>query len=73
MIRIILEDVIISQDILIPILKDLPWWVFGLRYLFGFNSTANSRRELVVLIKAELVPTIEERMAETVKPQDLIH
>jgi len=22
----------------VPLLKDLPWWVFGLRYIFGYDS-----------------------------------
>lgn len=48
----------------IPILKDLPGWFFGLRYLFGYESTENVTQELVVLIKATLVPTLEERLAD---------
>jgi general secretion pathway protein D len=47
----------------IPILKDLPWWVFGIRYLAGSEETFISKRELVILIKAELVPTLKERLA----------
>ncbi len=46
----------------VPILKDLPGWFFGLRYLFGYESTENVVQELVVLLKATLVPTLEERM-----------
>jgi len=49
----------------IPILKDLPWWVFGLRYIFGSEETVLRKRELVILIKAELLPTLKERLAET--------
>lgn len=45
----------------IPLLKDLPWWVFGLRYIFGYDASREIRKELVVMIKAELVPTIDER------------
>jgi general secretion pathway protein D len=48
----------------IPLLKDLPGWFFGLRYLFGYESTENVVQELVVLIKATLVPTLEERLAD---------
>ncbi len=47
----------------IPILKDLPPWLFGLRYLFGFNSTNREVRELIILIKAEIDPGIPERIA----------
>jgi Flp pilus assembly secretin CpaC len=45
----------------IPLLKDLPWWVFGLRYLFGYESKKVVKRELIVLVKAEVLPTLEER------------
>ena len=48
----------------IPILKDLPGWFFGLRYLFGYESTENVVQELVVLIKATLVPSLEERLQD---------
>jgi len=46
----------------IPILKDLPGWFLGLRYLFGYEQDESTVQELVVLIKATLVPTLEERM-----------
>lgn len=29
----------------VPILKDLPGWLFGLKYLFGFNSQQVTRKE----------------------------
>ena len=45
----------------IPILKDLPPWFFGLRYLFGYESHDYQMRELVILIQASLEPTIPER------------
>jgi len=47
----------------IPFLKDLPWWVFGLKYVFGFDQTSEITRELIILIKADIIPTIEERVA----------
>ncbi len=47
----------------VPILKDLPWYVFGLRYIFGFDEIRLSKKELVILLKAELVPTLKDRMA----------
>lgn len=52
----------------IPLLKDLPWWVFGLRYVFGYDASRNNRKELVVMIRAELVPTIDERAVMTKPP-----
>ena len=51
----------------IPFLKDLPWYVFGLRYLFGFNSDNLVKKELVILLKAELVPTLQERITQKAK------
>jgi len=53
------EETTVRQGI--PLLKDLPWWVFGLRYLFGYDSKNVVKRELIVLIKAEIMPTLEER------------
>jgi type IV pilus assembly protein PilQ len=47
----------------IPFLKDLPWWVFGIRYLTGSDKEVVTKKELVILIKAELVPTLKERLA----------
>jgi general secretion pathway protein D len=46
----------------IPILKDLPWWFFGLRYIFGSDNVSVEKRELVILIKAEILPTLKERL-----------
>lgn len=48
----------------VPFLKDLPGWFLGLRYLFGYNSTEHTVQELVVLLKVELVPTLEDRLNE---------
>jgi len=49
----------------IPILKDLPWWFFGLRYIFGSDNVNVTRKELIILLKCELVPTLKERVAGT--------
>jgi len=48
----------------VPFLKDLPWYVFGLRYLFGYDREEVSKKELVILLKAELVPTLQERITQ---------
>jgi len=45
----------------IPFLKDLPPWFFGLRYLFGYNSVEYTQKELIIVIKADLVPSLRER------------
>jgi type IV pilus assembly protein PilQ len=47
----------------IPFLKDLPWWVFGIRYLTGSDETVERKKELIILLKSELVPTLKERFA----------
>ena len=46
----------------VPLLKDLPTWFFGLRYLFGYNSKQVSKTELVVLIKVDIVPSVRQRI-----------
>ena len=51
----------------VPVLKDLPWWFFGLRYVFGFESKNVIKKELLILLKAELLPTLEERFRDRVK------
>lgn len=48
----------------IPFLKDLPWYVFGLRYLFGYDKDETRKQELIILLKAELVPTLQERITQ---------
>ncbi len=45
----------------IPFLKDLPWWLFGLRYVFGHESHSVVKKELLILLKGELLPTLKER------------
>lgn len=45
----------------IPFLKDLPGWFFGLRYIFGSDIKTVAKKELVILLKAEIVPTLKER------------
>ena len=51
----------------VPFLKDLPWYIFGLRYVFGYNKEEIKKQELVILLKAELVPTLQERIANKAK------
>jgi len=56
----------------IPILKDLPPWFFGLRYLFGYTRKEVIKKELVILLRAKIVPTIAERMAKRNIQQDFL-
>ncbi len=51
----------------VPLLKDLPWWVLGLRYLFGYDKVETTRKELLVMMRAELVPQLTERKVDTKK------
>ncbi|MDP2362288.1 MAG: hypothetical protein Q8M94_00810 [Ignavibacteria bacterium] len=51
----------------IPFLKDLPWWVFGIRYLTGSDQTITRKKELVILLKTELLPTLQERLENPIK------
>ncbi len=55
------EEAIVRNGI--PFLKDLPWWVFGIRYLTGSDETITRKKELIILLKSELVPTLKERFA----------
>jgi len=54
----------------IPFLKDLPWYIFGLRYIFGSETKNEVKKELIVLLRAEVVPTIEERLADKMKKNE---
>lgn len=45
----------------IPILKDLPWWVLGIRYLTGYYKTEIKERELVIILKANIEENAFER------------
>lgn len=47
----------------IPYLKDLPWWVLGIRYLTGSDQVDVIKKELVIVIKIEMLPTLRERFA----------
>jgi len=51
----------------IPILKDLPWWVFGIRYLTGSDNITNQSKELIILLKATILPTLKDRQEQLTK------
>ncbi len=57
----------------IPFLKDLPWWFFGLRYIFGSDATIQTKNELIILLKAELTEPIRDRMVVRQNRNDLIN
>lgn len=54
----------------IPFLKDLPWWVFGLRYLTGYDETSLTKKELIIIIKARILPSLEDRIAQKMNLRD---
>lgn len=45
----------------VPFLKDLPWWFFGLRYVFGYNQNEQTQKELIVVLKASILPAVHDR------------
>lgn len=55
----------------IPILKDLPPWFFGLRYVFGFERTIYSQRELLIVLQAELLDPLTARIEQPVQSDQL--
>jgi type IV pilus assembly protein PilQ len=55
----------------VPFLKDLPWWVLGLRYIFGYDQVSYSQKEIILLIKADILPTLKERFSKP-KEQTLL-
>ncbi|TKJ39737.1 hypothetical protein CEE37_10695 [candidate division LCP-89 bacterium B3_LCP] len=48
----------------IPFLKDLPWWFLGLRYVFGQNLRSTVDKELLVILRASLLPDLRTRALE---------
>ncbi len=55
----------------VPFLKDLPWWFFGLRYIFGYDQVTVSTKEIIMLIKVNILPTLKERI-EMKKQQQIL-
>jgi type IV pilus assembly protein PilQ len=55
----------------IPILKDLPPWFFGLRYIFGRETKTVARRELVIVLQAQVIDPLTKR-AERSLSRDLL-
>lgn len=47
----------------IPLLKDLPGWFFGLRYLFGTTTTTYTQRELLIGLQVHTVDPLPARFA----------
>lgn len=56
----------------IPFLKDLPWWFFGLKYIFGYDQISINNKEIILLIKVNITPTLKERI-ELKKQESLLN
>ncbi len=54
----------------VPLLKDLPKWFFGLRYIFGYTQTRQTQKELLIVLQAKVVDPLSDRL-ERVLPQNL--
>jgi type IV pilus assembly protein PilQ len=52
-----------SARVGIPFLKDLPWWVLGIRYLTGYEQEQVIKKEVIIMIKVEIVPSLKERIS----------
>lgn len=46
----------------IPFLKDLPWWSLGTRYLTGYEQKQVIKKEVIIMIKIDIVPSLRERI-----------
>lgn len=47
----------------VPLLKDLPWYVLGLRYIFGYNRYEDTQKELIIILKASIFPEVYARQS----------
>lgn len=54
----------------VPILKDLPWWALGLKYVFGYNQINSTDKELVVVLRASILPDLKTRTTMPAKALD---
>ncbi len=45
----------------IPFFKDLPPWFLGIRYLTGYNRVEDTEKELIIILRASLLPDVFAR------------
>lgn len=61
----IIGGLLVTQDVVtrkgVPVLKDLPWWVLGLKYLFGYDYKMTVKKEVVILLRADIIPALKDR------------
>ena len=55
----------------IPVLKDLPAWFFGLRYIFGFNQVSKVQKELMIVLQADVVAPVGAQVGRRLE-EDLL-
>jgi type IV pilus assembly protein PilQ len=55
------SDDVSTEQSGIPFLKDLPWWFLGLRYVFGYESKKITKKDLLIVLKADLLPSLADR------------
>jgi type IV pilus assembly protein PilQ len=55
----------------IPLLKDLPPWFLGLRYVFGRETKTIARRELIIVLQANVADPLEMRARRSLPDQIL--
>jgi type IV pilus assembly protein PilQ len=51
----------------VPLLKDLPGWFLGLRYIFGSTTTNVRKQELLIMLQAEVVDPLRVRARQDQK------
>jgi general secretion pathway protein D len=56
----------------IPVLKDLPGWVGGIRYLTGYKTAEMTEKELIIIIQAELIPELKKRKVTPTRDTEYI-
>ncbi len=45
----------------VPFLKDLPWWFFGLRYIFGRTQRTITQSELLIVLQVKVLDPLTAR------------
>ncbi len=50
----------------IPFLKDLPWWVLGIKYLTGYSKEKKDTTEMIIILSAEIVPSLDDRIKDKI-------
>ncbi|MEA1973608.1 MAG: hypothetical protein U9N34_10030, partial [Candidatus Cloacimonadota bacterium] len=63
----------IQERVGIPILKDLPWWVLGIRYLAGFEKIELKKREMVIVLSAKVLDTVNQRKEKSIKLDETLN